>query len=187
MYSSIRNCFLIIFVFLFSSGVMAGKRDCLFLHLKSGGNLVFLLEEEPQIRFTENGFEIGLHSFQILEVVKYTFEDSEHLPEGTEGIIVESYVTVRNGIVMIKTKHGQDHVRLFTPTGQEIVNQPVYYSADNMIIDMNNLPSGVYLLNIGSETLKIMHAGQISGSFFHCFRVERLFMPHDILSVKYML
>ena len=94
---------------------------------------------------------------QLSEVVKYTFENSEHLPEGLSDVIIESDIKIRDGIVVIGTKHAKDKVLLYNSLGQEIIYMPVYSSAESVIIDMTQLPTGVYLLNVGSETLKIMH------------------------------
>ena len=137
--------------------IAAAPRDCMVVHMQSGANLVFMLEDEPQIVFTENGFDIGLHSLQLSEVVKYTFEDSDHLPEGLSDVIVESDIKIRDGIVVIGARHAQEHVRLFNTLGQQITYVPVYTSETSLVIDLNQLPLGVYLLNVGSETLKIMH------------------------------
>lgn len=147
---------LLISLLFFPKALIAAPRDCMSIHLQSGANLVFMLEDEPQIFFTENGFEIGLHSLQLSEVVKYTFEDSEHLPEGLSETI-ESDIKIRDGIVVIGTKHANDKVRLYNSLGQEISYLPIYSGETSAVIDLNQLPTGVYLLNIGSETLKIMH------------------------------
>ena len=148
---------LLIGLLLFPIAIVASPRDCMVIHLQSDACLVFMLEDEPQIFFTENGFEIGLHSLQLSEVVKYTFEDSENLPEGLSDVVIESDIKIRDGIVVVSAKHARDKVCLYNALGQEITYMPVYSSAESVIIDINQLPVGVYLLHVGSETLKIMH------------------------------
>lgn len=148
---------LLLGLLLFPVAIVASPRDCMVVHMQSGANLVFMLEDEPQIVFTENGFEIGLHSLQLSKVVKYTFEDSGHLPTGLSDVIIESDIKIRDGIVVIGAKHAQEQVHLFNTLGQEITYLPVYTNETSVVIDMNQLPFGVYLLNVGSETLKIMH------------------------------
>lgn len=153
-----NKIYLLLLVLLsFPIAIVASPRDCMVVHMQSGANLVFMLADEPQIIFTEDGFEIGLHSLQLSEVVKYTFEDSGHLPEGLSDVIIESDIKIRDGIVVIGAKHAQEQVRLYNTLGQEITYLPIYTSDASVVIDINQLPFGVYLLNVGSETLKIMH------------------------------
>lgn len=149
--TSLLLCMLVVGSFFLS----AAERDCLLLRLKSGEYVVFMLEDDPQIFVTNSGLEIGLRSFDLSDLQNYTFGDSENLPEGLSDFIVNEPAMLRDGVLIVKLKDNSNVVRIFTPVGQEINQCPSIQQDDKMMIDINGLPTGVYLINIGTETLKI--------------------------------
>ena len=133
----------------------ATERDCLLLHLQSGERMVFMLEAEPQIFFTESGIEIGLHSLTLSEVTKYTFGDSENLPEDLSNVTMQDGISFYDGMLLVSLKEN-NALSIFTVTGQEIMCKPVWQHENKIMVDLNFLPNGMYVISTGEETLKIM-------------------------------
>lgn len=155
LHFQLRTSLLLCMLVLGGSLLSAAERDCILLRLKSGEYAVFMLEDDPQIFVTNSGLEIGLRSFNLSDLQNYTFGDSENLPEGLSDFIVNEPAMLRDGVLIVKLKDKSNFLRIFTPTGQEIKQCPTIRQDDKVMIDINSLPTGVYLINIGAETLKI--------------------------------
>lgn len=146
---------LLLFLLLSSMPLGAKEKDCLIMHMQSGEKMIFMLEDQPQIFFTETGMEIGLHSFAISEVTKYTFGDSENLSEDLSDAILQKGVSLHDGMLFVSLSENSS-LRICTVAGQEIHYQPVWQQDNKIMIDINTLPTGIYVLSTGTETLKIM-------------------------------
>lgn len=134
----------------------AAERDCMIVHLQSGDFVVFMLDDNPQILFKENGTEINMHSYQFSEIKKYTFGDSEHLPVGLSDLIVHEPVSMRDGKLIVSVQDENTRLCVYSVLGQEM-QLPVALQSDNKtVIDISSLPSGAYVLGIGSETIKFI-------------------------------
>lgn len=141
---------------LFLLPLCAAERDCLIVHLQSGDNVVFLLKDSPQIFFTENGAEINLHTYQLSEIKKYTFGDSEHLPEGLSDQIAHELVAMYDGKLFVNMQKGDTRLCIYTIAGQEMRLQNITRTYNKAVVDISGLPAGVYVLGIGSESVKFV-------------------------------
>ena len=103
----------------------------------------------------EGNFDIDIHSLSLSEIKKYTFEDSQNLSSDVFDIVANKAIICRNGIIFIENSSKKNSLHIYTPLGMEILYSPIINSDGKMIIDLNQLPDGIYLLNFGDETLKI--------------------------------
>lgn len=142
-------------ILLNSFSCWASERDCLILQLQSGENLVFLLNDEPQFLFSEKGVEIGLHDLTISEVVKYTFGDSETYLAALPNAVLQDAVSLHEGMLLVSLT-GNNSLHIFTTTGQEIMYHPLWQQDNKIMIDLNFLPTGIYVISTGTEKLKIL-------------------------------
>ncbi|MGM9692028.1 MAG: hypothetical protein ACI3X6_02355 [Alloprevotella sp.] len=62
---------------LFPFTLQSKPKDCLILHLKSGSCMIFPLKDLPRITVDNDFFTISSKVFDIENVSKYTFGDSE--------------------------------------------------------------------------------------------------------------
>lgn len=141
---------------LFLLPMHAAERDCMIVHLQSGDNVVFLLEDSPQIFFTENGAEINLHTYQLSEIKKYTFGDSENLPQGLSDLIAHEPVAMYDGKLFVNMHESDTRLCIYTVAGQEMQLQNITRTDNKAVVDISSLPAGVYVLGIGSESIKFV-------------------------------
>ncbi len=149
-----KYAFLLALLFLLP--LRAAERDCLIVHLQSGDHVVFMLEDNPQIYFTETGAEINMHSYQFSEVKKYTFGDSEHLPQGLSDLIAHESVAMHDGKLIVSMQESDTRLCIYTITGQEMQLPHITRTDNKAVVDINNLPAGVYVLGIGTESIKFV-------------------------------
>ncbi len=149
-----KYAFLLALLFLLP--MHAAERDCMIVHLQSGDNVVFLLKDSPQIFFTENGAEINLHTYQLSEIKKFTFGDSEHLPEGLSDLIAYEPVSIHDGKLFVNMQESDTRLCIYTIAGQEMRLQNITRTDHKAVVDISGLPAGVYVLGIGSESIKFV-------------------------------
>lgn len=99
---------------------------------------------------------IGTESVQVSNVAKYTF--GPNMEDGIDNVVADNTLQIDakdidKGIIVAENYDGQD-VRLYNTNGVEL---PIRKTVNDkhLIVDMSSLTKGVYLLVIGSETIKI--------------------------------
>ena len=143
-------------ILFYASILFAKERDCMIFNLQSGAQVVVLLEQEPRIFFGEDGIYIGTDSYQFSELKNYIFGDSENLPDNIAEVISNIKFYHQNGLLYINNIPTNTDVSVYTLLGQ-VVNCPIeYYSDDSLVIDVNGLIPGVWLISIGNETIKFI-------------------------------
>ena len=134
----------------------AEQRDCLTVHLASGGKVFFPLTEEPVITFDGGVVTIATGRYQISEVRKYTFDDFATDIENAEGdgTAVDGY-SPDGRFFSIRLKDASVPVRLRTAGGIEVPRGLKPDGNGVIRIDMSRLGQDIYLLTVGNETIKI--------------------------------
>lgn len=134
----------------------ARERDCLLVHFASGSYVVFPLTSMPQITFDDGVMQIASDRYQVSDVRRYTFGDSENT--GISDVTADSGVSSfsRDGrFIRIALKDPSQPLRLYSLSGVELVNG-LKPDADGVVtIDMSRLGADGCLLSIGGETIKI--------------------------------
>ncbi len=147
---------LLITTFCLNLSLLAEERDCLLVHFNNGSKMFFLLKDSPKVLFDNSLVSIGIEQYQFENIRKYTFGNSENigtsisLPKEAGGNF-----RVENGVLYITTTEADKSVRIYTIDGKEI---PISHkAAPNGLISINlsSYGCGVYLLQVGNETLKI--------------------------------
>lgn len=131
-------------------------RDCLLVHMVSGGSVAFPLSEMPVITFSGSVVTIATERYQLSDVRKYTFADyaSAVGSVAADGTSAGEYSNDGH-FFCIRLKNASVPVRLRTLGGVEV---PIDMNTDAdgvLRIDMRRLGHEVYLLTVGNETIKI--------------------------------
>ena len=142
---------------LFSVAPMAqaDERDCLLVHMASGGSVLFPLSGEPMITFDGGVVTIATERYQVSDVRKYTFGNYAAGITGTENDAAAGGYSPDGRFFCVRLKDTSVQVRLYTAGGVE-VPLGLKPDAEGVIrVDMNRLNRDVYLLTVGDETIKI--------------------------------
>ena len=110
------------------------------------------IANEPKILFNGNVVTIMTERYQLSNISKYTFEDSETVD--IKNPTSKEYSYSKNGNnVTIRLASANTKVKLFTISGLQL---PVQKSDDNILsIDLDNYSDNILLLQVGNETIKI--------------------------------
>lgn len=117
------------------------REQSLLLLLKSGTKICIPITEQPKIVFEENVITVGGVSYQLDNVQKWMVGDPE-------SVGIEDIVTV--------TPHEKGaKAKVFNAAGVEM---PIEIKTDQqgrLQCDLKNLPTGVYVIQVGKETFKV--------------------------------
>lgn len=122
--------------------------------LKNGTMLMADITEMPKISFENGIMSIGIEETHVDNIVKYTIENSsntgvKHLDSSKQNIDISR---IAQGFVAIVNDEGQP-VHLYNMDG---ISLPVKTNrvGSSATIDFSSAPSGIYVLTIGSQSIK---------------------------------
>lgn len=134
-----------------SYSTKAIPRDCMLIHFTNGSKLMLPIANEPKIIFDGNVITIMTERYQLSNISKYTFEDSETVD--IKNPTSKEYSYSKNGNhVTIRLASANTKVKLFTISGLQL---PVKKTDDILSIDLDNYSDNILLLQVGYETIKI--------------------------------
>ena len=148
-----KYIFLILFAFL-SCNVYSQEWN-LTIITKAGTRISLPVVEQPKITFQEGIMTIATEQLQVSNISKYVFdggkEDAVNLQKEDKLQIDASRSS--QGIVVLSGYTGQE-IRLFDVSGK---TYPVAINKDDasVVVSFKERSSGIYLLCVGKETLKI--------------------------------
>lgn len=136
---------LFIFAF-FALCVKAEGNRTLFIHLKTGDVVAVQFDNAVKTTFADGIVSVGNEQYQFANISKFTYGN------GSDGIAEVKGDGIKMGDHHIKVKTDKA-VRLFSVDGKELA---VSVKRANGVSDISvdGLPVGVYLLQIGTETIK---------------------------------
>ena len=128
----------------------------MYIFLKSGDVVMVSICELPKITFDDGIMTVGTDLFQVSNVSKYT------IGSGTDDVIsidagelkvdarraMDGYVTISN--------LGKQEIKLFDLSGKEIQFKMKNENENDVLIDFNGQSAGTYILNIGTESIKLL-------------------------------
>lgn len=151
----VQNICMVILLLVLANMTYAFKNDCLLVHLKNGQTMAFPIEKSPQITFEDGVLIISTERFQIKNVAKYTFVDSESLDvEDVKSANTISFMS-DGDILKIRLKDVSLPIKMYTISGMEIAISKDLDEKGLLSINMASLREPVYLIKIGDETIKI--------------------------------
>ena len=129
------------------------EKDCIVVHFSDDSYVIFPIKENPKITFDEGVVQISTERFQLSNVKKYTLERAENV--GVEGVLSDGKLSFsRDGSVISLSPNGKV-VKLFSVSGIEIPVKIKDTGNGKVAIDLGAYSSGVYMLTVGNESIKI--------------------------------
>lgn len=153
-----KICLSALLLILSSSRIAAEEPVSSFvIYLMDGTSMTCQLSDKPTIKFTLSDLVVNSEksSFTIPldNLAKFGFESS------TSGVEVvkpdKPNYTIYGNRILVKDLASGTCVRLYNVNGIRVFERTCNMDNGTMEIDVDSLPSGVYLLNINSNTAKI--------------------------------
>lgn len=140
---------------LFPFSLQSKPKDCLILHLKSGSYMIFPLKDLPRITVDNDFFTISSKVFDIENVSKYTFGDSEATGiDELKALSSDGFSMDEAGRVWLASASDDTDIKVYNIEGKQCF-VPVSKISSGVCLDFSYLPTGTYLIAVGSETLKL--------------------------------
>lgn len=121
--------------------VHATASSHLVLFLTTGTRVSIPVTEQPKISFERNIIVVGGVSYQMDNVQKWMVGDPE-----TVGI---------EDVIMVTPKVKGTQAKVFNAAGIEVPAGVKTDSNERLQVDLKGLPTGVYVIQFGTESLKV--------------------------------
>lgn len=145
--------FLLLF---FISTSLYAEEQKLHVLLKSGNHVSIPIADQPKIVFENGVMSVGKEDFLVSNVVKYIIGTDEVLTSvntySSDAISIDAN-DAANGNVRINNYSGQA-IKMYSANGTEVPCK-VSINATTAKVDYSSLPTGIYILNVGKENIKI--------------------------------
>lgn len=127
------------------------------LHIiqQSGNHVSIPIANQPKIVFENGVMYVGSESFLVSNVVKYIIGSDEALAVKDtvkDGLHIDAN-DAANGKVLIENYNGQT-IKVYGTNGVEMPCK-VTVSGTSAMVDYSTLPTGIYVLYVGKENIKI--------------------------------
>lgn len=128
------------------------------LHIiqKSGNHVSMPIADQPKITFESGVMYVGSESFLVSNVVKYLVGTDEILlavkDVAKDALRIDAN-DAANGKVQIENYKGQA-IKVYGTNGVEMPCK-VTVSGTSAMVDYSTLPTGIYILSVGKENIKI--------------------------------
>ena len=128
-------------------------KDCIVVHFSDDSFAVFPITDNPKITFDEGVVQILTERYLLMNVRKYTFDNTGNV--GIEDVVDNSGLTFsQDGNVITLSPKGKT-VKLFSTSGIELPIKAKNNGNGMLSIDLSGYVSGVYMLSVGNESIKI--------------------------------
>lgn len=145
-----KYIFLIIALISFSS-TYADDNNRLYIYLKSGDIVVANFDDAAKTTFEDGIVTVGNERYQFSNISKFTYGSSNNAIKGVQ--TEDEGLQVNDRWIVIRTKDAERKVSLYGVDGKQLsIN--VTKADDTITVNVESLPVGVYLLKVGSETIK---------------------------------
>lgn len=113
-----------------------------YMYFDDGGKLVI----------TEGSEGMVTASYPLADIRKITCDELEGTPEDIDSGVV-LFPNPTQNTVTFRNVRGKQNVKVYALDGRLVKSLQVI---DNQIVDISDIPSGMYLVNISSNTYKMM-------------------------------
>lgn len=128
-------------------------KDCIVVHFSDDFFAVFPITDNPKITFDEGVVQILTERYLLMNVRKYTFDNTGNV--GIKDVVDNSGLAFsQDGNVITLLPKGKT-VKLFSTSGIELPIKAKNNGNGMLSIDLSGYVSGVYMLSVGNESIKI--------------------------------
>ena len=131
----------------------------LYVKLKTGDIKAFLLSEKPTVTFDSENIYINSSEFstEYSNVEEFNFMDkvtdiNKVFSEKTQSLFGFKFIDGK--IVTITGCKKSDRLAVYSVNGMK-VSTDAERADDSIVIDLGNMPSGIYIINVNSQSFKI--------------------------------
>lgn len=152
--NTMKNKWFIAFAFLaIVCGSVYGKS--LVLTLNDGGRVYYLLggDVDPMMRFVDGGMTVNADGYAFADIKNFCISDEDD-PNGVEQILSRAGASYKGNMVCMQVSQ-EVPVKVCTLDGRS-VQVTVRVVDDVVCVDLNALPTGIYMVSIGNTSLKVI-------------------------------
>lgn len=148
-----KKLILLIACILLTTGYSYAKS--LVLTLKNGTLVYYLLggETNPMLKFVDGHMTLNDDKYEFSNIKNFYISETDD-PNAIESVLTEKKISYSANTLVINTAK-TNKIKVFTAGGTE-VKAEVNQSGDISTVNLNNLPTGAYVINTGSTTFKVM-------------------------------
>lgn len=153
---SVVRPFLVVILLSVFSGKMVYAQSLTIWNHDNSTIKVINLKDEPLVTFSEESMQITtpelILEYGIKEVRKFTYSDFE---TEIRNVKQQANYHQKGAIIVLRNIKSMKGVALYGVNGMAIpIN--IKQQGDDYVISLENLSSGVYLLNVNGQTTKIL-------------------------------
>ena len=126
----------------------------LVLTLKNGTLVYYLLDEDvnPMLRFVDGGIVVNTDKYEFSNVKNFYISATDD-PSSIERV-TEDHIQYGRNVLVVNAEHSLSFA-IYTSSGHK-VSAPAQQVNGQIIIDLNPLPQGTYVVTIGESSLKVL-------------------------------
>lgn len=148
-----KKLLLLIASILLTTGYSYGKS--LVLTLKNGTLVYYLLggETSPLLRFVDGQMTLNDDKYEFSNIKNFYISETDD-PNAIESVLTEKKISYSANTLVVNTSNSSK-IKVFTTGGTE-VKADVNRSGEITTINLNNLPTGAYVISTGTTSFKVM-------------------------------
>ena len=158
----------LLLLWIMTVGAWAGEQGKLFVHLKDGSKVEFVLPvQKPVVSFTRGMMKVSFQENGSENYVSFERDQVDNLMVGTTDVTaIEdvksdegqriSFDLTSAGVVRVSGLQPSDHLQVFSLDGKSI-NAAVSRNDGEAIVDLTQKPRGIYIVSVNQRfTFKLM-------------------------------
>ncbi len=141
---------------------LAAQSTQMTIHLNDGTERIYLMNESDRVYFEDNetlvveiavyGKDVRSDRFNLADIRKITCQETEGVSETTNASVSLSPNPTHDAFILHNLK-GKQSVNIYALDGRLVKSAEV---SENQLIDISDLPIGLYLVKTESQTLKMI-------------------------------
>lgn len=125
--------------------------DCIVVCDKNDKETIIPIKDASEITFDNNLMAVGSEVYNMNLLKKYYFADSENLGVQEISGEISGLKIDPNGLISFSSKNEKENVEVYNLSG---LSQSFHLNGN--VIDIRNLQPDVYVIKIGSASIKFM-------------------------------
>lgn len=136
-----------------SAPLVLGKS--LVLTLTDGTLVYYLLggDVNPMMHLSEEGTQVNADTYTFGNLKNFYISLTDD-PNGIEQVLTDAHVSYSRNMLVFTAKD-TDKVQVYTTAGTP-AQADVKVMGDKVLVDLNQLPQGAYVVKMGQSSLKVM-------------------------------
>ena len=141
---------------------LAAQSTKMTIHLNDGNERTYFMNESDHVYFEDNetlvveiavyGKDVRSDRFNLAEIRKITCQETEGVTETSNASVFLSPNPTHDAF-MLHNLNGRQSVNIYALDGRLVKSAEV---SENQLIDISDLPIGLYLVKTESQTLKMI-------------------------------